>query len=133
MTNCNCTRTAQECADIQKLTKQFSDRTILIAEDEITTRMIFQDLLSYHFNVITCNSKEDLMIILQCSCLELGTVIVDIHLEDDSINAIELANKFPEQKFIFMSADHEVLPPTNILGVFEKPFNVEDIINLIKK
>lgn len=110
--------------------------TILVVEDEILVRMmIADDLRIAGFAVIEAADPDEALAVLRCGS-KVHVLVTDVQMPG-SIDGVVLAklvrSELPEIKIIIASAHLPAPRAVRHDGFFSKPYNLHDIIALIRK
>ncbi|MBW1914597.1 MAG: sigma-54-dependent Fis family transcriptional regulator [Deltaproteobacteria bacterium] len=112
--------------------------TILVVDDEYGVQQSFKMILDNKYNVLYAGTGQEAIDILSKYSIQL--ILLDIMLPDT--DGLELLPKFketfPDTEIIMVSAVKEIQTAVKAMkaGAYDyivKPFDVEDIINLVKR
>ena len=112
--------------------------TILVVDDEYGVQQSFKMILDNKYNVLYAGTGQEAIDILSKYSIQL--ILLDIMLPDT--DGLELLPKFketfPDTEIIMVSAVKEIQTAVKAMkaGAYDyivKPFDVEDIINIVKR
>ena len=115
---------------------QASDiHTVLVVEDEVLVRlMIAEELRSAGFQVIEASDADEALAVL-ANITDVSVIFSDIRMPG-SMDGLELAKKvradFPKIRIVLASGNLAAVASVDHDGCFLKPYEADEIINLIK-
>jgi len=115
---------------------QASDiHTVLVVEDEVLVRlMIAEELRSAGFQVIEASDADEALAVL-ANITDVSVIFSDIRMPG-SMDGLELAKKvradFPKIRIVLASGNLAAVASVDHDGFFLKPYEADEIINLIK-
>ena len=115
---------------------QASDiHTVLVVEDEVLVRlMIAEELRSAGFQVIEAADADEALAVL-ANITDVSVIFSDIRMPG-SMDGLELAKKvradFPKIRIVLASGNLAAVASVDHDGFFLKPYEPDEIINLIK-
>ena len=115
---------------------QASDiHTVLVVEDEVLVRlMIAEELRSAGFQVIEASDADEALAVL-ANIADVSVIFSDIRMPG-SMDGLELAKKvradFPKIRIVLASGNLAAVASVDHDGFFLKPYEADEIINLIK-
>jgi CheY-like chemotaxis protein len=115
---------------------QASDiHTVLVVEDEVLVRlMIAEELRSAGFQVIEAADADEALAVL-AHIADVSVIFSDVRMPG-SMDGLELAKKvradFPEIRIVLASGNVAAVTSVDHDGFFLKPYETDQIINLIK-
>lgn len=120
--------------------KSFEGRSILIVDDEEDIRDILMDTFSYHHATVIGaeNGKKGLELLKQ---RKFDVVISDVRMPDgDGVHLIKNLNQIESevkpQLYLcsgFNDLSDEDAKKLNVIQVFSKPFDLDEIIEVVSK
>jgi CheY-like chemotaxis protein len=109
--------------------------TVLVVEDEVLVRlMIAEELRSAGFQVIEASDADEALAVL-ANITDVSVIFSDIRMPG-SMDGLELAKKvradFPKIRIVLASGNLAAVASVDHDGFFLKPYEADEIINLIK-
>ena len=109
--------------------------TVLVVEDEVLVRlMIAEELRSAGFQVIEASDADEALAVL-ANIADVSVIFSDIRMPG-SMDGLELAKKvradFPKIRIVLASGNLAAVASVDHDGFFLKPYEANEIINLIK-
>ena len=111
-------------------------KKILVVDDEVYMIKLLRHFLEKKYEVFTCASGEEALIIIGKEDSTPDLVISDM-LMPGGMTGLELSHKvksaIPSIPIIIMTGTPGIIPPGhNVEAVFEKPFNLNELLKKIQ-